>query len=82
MVWFDGVKSNSLWTDSGKWRRRRTKLAEAALEIWASLRIDLRVFSIPRGEEIRGSAGDDLLSHRREGGPCREGHPRDQSGCA
>lgn len=47
MVWFDCVKSNSLWTDSGKWRRRRTKLAEAALEIWASLRIDLRVFTIP-----------------------------------
>ncbi len=47
MVWFDRVTSMSLRTDSGEWKRRPTKLADAALEILALLRIDPRVFTIP-----------------------------------
>jgi hypothetical protein len=47
MMWFDGVTSVSLRTESGEWKRRPTKLADAALEVLALLRIDPRVFTVP-----------------------------------
>ena len=57
MVWFDGATSISLRTDSGEWRRRPTKLAEAALEILALLRIDPRVFTVPPRRSKMGECG-------------------------
>jgi transposase len=47
LVWFDGVMTVALRTGDGPWKRRPTKLADAALEILTLLKVDPRVFTHP-----------------------------------
>jgi hypothetical protein len=47
MVWFDGVMTVALRTGDGPWKRRPTKLADAALKILTLLNVDPKVFRHP-----------------------------------
>ena len=57
MVWFDGVMTVALRTGDGPWKRRPTKLADAALEILTLLKIDPKVFTQPPRRWKMGDRG-------------------------